>query len=92
MNRENISAMTRTGHATAVVGKGLPGHLGKEHCVLWIRERQGYLQGVTPHALYTIADIDRAWALDGDHATELAERVMEYHGAMPVLRNRYGCQ
>ncbi len=89
MNRENISATKRTGRPTASGCKAHPGYHPKELCVIWIPERKSYLQGVTPHALYTIAEPDRALVLEGDRATDLAERVIAYHGAKAVLRTHY---
>jgi hypothetical protein len=89
MNRENIRAHECAGRATTVPSKGRAGHLGKELCVIWIPERKSYLQGITRHSLYMVADVARALVLDGDRATEIAERVIEHHGARPVLRNHY---
>lgn len=89
MNRENISAHTRTGRPAPVTGQRGHGYQPKELCIIWIPERNSYLQGVTSHALYTVAEPGRALVLDGDRATELAERVIAIHGAKVVLRTHH---
>lgn len=89
MNRENISA-TRAGRLTAAPSKIAHHYQQKELCVVWLPERKSYLQGVTAHALYTIAEPDRATVFEGDDATRIAEQVIRCHGLKPVLRAHYG--
>lgn len=89
MNRENISA-TRAGRPTARATKITHHYQQKELCVVWLPERNSYLQGVTAHALYTIAESHRATVFEGDDATRIAEQVMRCHGLKPVLRTHHG--
>mgnify|MGYP001582921475 FL=1 len=88
MNRENISA-TRAGRSTAAASNTAHHYQTKELCVVWLPERNGYLQGITANALYTIAEPDRATVFEGDDATRIAEQVIRCHGLKPVLRTHY---
>lgn len=89
MNRQNIRA-TRTGRSTAAASENVHHYQAKELCIVWLPERNSYLQGVTAHALYTIAEPTRATVWEGDDATRIAEQVIRCHGLKPVLRAHYG--
>lgn len=79
MNRQNTRA-TRAGRAAAAASSAIHHYQTKEHCVVWLPERNSYLQGVTAHAIYTIAEPCRATVWEGDDATRIAEQVIRCHG------------
>ena len=81
MNREN-TCTSQGSQRRALPRVHLSGYLPKERCVIWLPERKAYLRGVTAHALYTVPD----WAVDGDRATDLAEKIMTTHGARAAIR------
>jgi hypothetical protein len=89
MNRENMSA-TSAGRPTARAERIQHHYMQKELCVVWLPERNSYLQGVTAHALYTIAEPEQATVFEGDDATRIAEQVIRCHGLKPVLRTHRG--